>query len=73
MLTSRSQTEPKTIQQRLGVVAYVDQEKGILVLVCGDGTCSQFNAHASLLGDLRIGGPVLALVEGTNVWSLRRL
>ncbi len=73
MPAPQSQTEPNAPNQRLGIVVSVDQEKGILSLVHSDRTCSHFHADPSLLGDLRIGGLVQALVNGRIVWTLRRL
>jgi hypothetical protein len=67
------QTVPNAIEQKLGIVVSVDHEKGILTLVHSDGTCSHLTADPSLLDDLRIGGPVQALVKGTVVWTLRCL
>ena len=66
-------TVPSTIEQKLGIVVSVEQEKGILTLVHSDGTCSHLTANPSLLGGIRLGGPVQALVKGTVVWTLRCL
>lgn len=73
MPVTQSQTVANTIEQKLGIVVSVEQEKGILTLVHSDGTCSHLTADPSLLDDLRIGGPVQALVKGTIVWTLRCL
>jgi hypothetical protein len=48
-------------------------EKGILTLWHSDGPRSYLSPGADLLANLRIGGPVQALVEGTIVRALRCL
>ena len=73
MSAPRSQIEPNPTEERLGLVASVDEQNGTFTLRHRDGRCSDLNADASLLGDLRIGAPVLVLVEGAIVRSLRRL
>ncbi len=73
MPSPRVETLGNTVEQRMGIVMSVDQERGILTLVYGDGTRSHLSADPSLLNNLRIGGPVQALVEDTIVRTLRRL
>ena len=68
-----SQTESNTIQEKIGIVVSVDVEKGILILWHSDGPQSYLNPGADLLANLRIGGPVQALVEGTILRDLRCL
>jgi hypothetical protein len=68
-----SQTVSNTIEEKIGVVVSVDLEKGILTLWHNDGARSYFNPGADLLGNLRIGGPVQALVDGAIIRALRCL
>jgi hypothetical protein len=68
-----SQTESNTVEEKIGIVVSVDLEKGILTLWHSDGPRSYLSPGADLLANLRIGGPVQALVEGTIVRALRCL
>jgi hypothetical protein len=68
-----SQTESNTVEEKIGIVVSVDLEKGILTLWHSDGARSYLNPGADLLGNLRIGGPVQALVDGTIIRALRCL
>lgn len=61
------------VESKLGVVVALDRDKGTLTLAYGDGTCSDLQANASLLENLRMGGPVQVLAEGATVLTLRRL
>ncbi len=70
---AQSEVGPITLEQKLGIVVSVDQQKGILTLAFRDGTCSHLSVDPTLLAELRIGGPVQALVEDTIVRTLRRL
>jgi hypothetical protein len=73
MLSPQSQTLANTIEERLGIVVSVDRERGCLTLVHSDRTRSHLSADPNLLGNLRIGGPVWTLVQGTILRALRRL
>ncbi len=68
----RSQTVPKALKEKVGIVVSVDPQEGILTLWHPDGPCAYFT-HPSHLDALRIGGPVQALVDGRRVWGLRPL
>lgn len=73
MHTLQPHTAPSAIEWKLGIVMSVDPQRGLLTLRHRGGTCSHLNADPSLLGDLKIGGPVLVRVDRTIVRSLRRL
>ncbi len=73
MAIPRSQTVSSTIEEKIGIVVSVDLEKSILTLWHNDGAQSYFNPGADLLGNLRIGGPVQVLVDGTIIRALRSL
>ncbi len=58
---------------RVGVVIAVDRDKGEITLVYRGGIRSSLTAHPSLLKDVRIGGPVHVITDGTVIQSLRCL
>lgn len=62
-----------TAEHMLGIVLAVGRAAGTLTLGHTGGRCSQLTADPHLLRDVRTGGPVHALVEGTTVRTLRCL
>ncbi len=62
-----------TFVGQLGVVVAVDRDKGEITLVHRGGLRSLLTAHPSLLGGVRIGGPVQVVTDGTVIQSLRCL
>ena len=73
MPDNRSQIESNAIEEKIGIVVTVDLEKGSLILWHRDGPQLYLNPGAVLLANLRIGGPVQAVVKGTILWALRCL
>ncbi len=73
MSAQRSCTVEKTVESTLGIVLAVDRAAGTLTLGHTGGRCSRLTADPHLLRDVRIGGPVHALVEGTTVRTIRCL
>ncbi len=54
----------------MGIVGAGDQERGALILERGDGTRSHHIGAPGLLGNIRAGDPVQAVVEGATVRTL---
>ena len=73
MQVHHPQGVPTSVERRVGIVASIDHEKGVLVLVHRDGTHSHLRADASLLRNLRIGGLVQVVLKGPMLWALRHL
>ena len=73
MPVPHSQSVPTSVRRRVGIVASIDHEKGVLILVHRGGTRSHLSADASLLRDLRIGGLVQVVLKGPMLWALRHL
>lgn len=61
------------IESTLGIVLAVDRVTGSLTLVHVGGRCSYLTADPGLLREVRIGGPVQVMIEGTAVRTLRCL
>ncbi len=73
MLAHLSCTLENTVEYTLGIVLAVDRAAGTLTLGHSGGRCSHLTAAPHLLRDVRIGGPVHALVDGMAVKTLRCL
>ncbi len=73
MVAQASCTVENTVEYTLGIVLAVDRAAGTLTLGHTGGRCSHLRADPRLLREVRIGGPVHALVEGTTVRTLRCL
>ena len=58
---------------RVGIVITVDRDKGNITLLYRGGFKSLLTAHPTLLKDVRIGGPVQVVTDGSVVQSLRCL
>ncbi len=71
-IPARAPTTYTSVGQ-LGVVVTVDRDKGEITLVHRGGLRSLLTAHPSLLKDVRVGGPVQVVTDGTVVTSLRCL
>ena len=73
MAAQHSMGTESTVAYTLGIVLAVDRPAGVLTLWHADGRSAKLTADPGLLGEVRIGGPVKVVVEGTTVRSLRRL